>query len=84
MAAYAGWLKEFSEKFQVEIHAWIFMTNHVHLLVTPRVENGISKMMQALGRQYVWSFNYTYKKYILRPLKRSNFINKPKNLIWRF
>ncbi len=28
MAAYAGWLKEFSTKFQVEIHAWVFMTNH--------------------------------------------------------
>lgn len=34
MAAYAGWLKEFSAKYQVEIHAWVFMTNHLHLLVT--------------------------------------------------
>ena len=62
MAAYANWLKEFSIKFQVEIHAWVFMTNHVHLLVTPRLENGVSKMMQALGRQYVRYFNYTYKR----------------------
>lgn len=62
MAAYAGWLKEFSKKFQVEIHAWVFMTNHVHLLATPRIENGISKMMQSLGRQYVRYFNYTYKR----------------------
>ena len=38
MAAYVGWLKEFSAKFQVEIHAWVFMNNHVHLLVTPRVD----------------------------------------------
>lgn len=35
MAAYAGWLKEFSARFQVKIHAWVFMTNHVHLLLTP-------------------------------------------------
>jgi putative transposase len=26
MAAYANWLKEFSVKFQVDIHAWVFMT----------------------------------------------------------
>lgn len=62
MVAYAGWLKEFSVKFQVDIHAWVFMTNHVHLLATPRIENGISKMMQSLGRQYVRYFNYTYKR----------------------
>lgn len=62
MAAYAGWLKEFSTKFQVEIHVWVFMTNHVHLLATPRIENGISEMMQSLGRQYVRYFNYTYKR----------------------
>jgi putative transposase len=62
MAAYANWLKEFSVKFQVDIHAWVFMTNHVHLLATPRIENGISKMMQSLGRQYVRYFNYTYKR----------------------
>lgn len=41
MTAYASWLKEFSIRFQVEIHAWVFMTNHVHLLVTPRIENGL-------------------------------------------
>lgn len=34
-AAYANWLKEYAEKFEVSIHAWVFMTNHVHLLATP-------------------------------------------------
>ncbi|QQX81275.1 transposase [Shewanella sp. KX20019] len=33
--AYTGWLKDYAKKFQVEIHAWVFMTNHVHLLCTP-------------------------------------------------
>ena len=51
--AYAHWLREASEKYQVAIHAWVFMTNHVHLLVTPRVVGGVSKMMQSLGRRYV-------------------------------
>jgi putative transposase len=57
--AYAGWLKEYSRKFHVEIHAWVFMTNHVHLLCTPQKANAVSLMMQSLGRQYVRYFNYT-------------------------
>ncbi len=60
--AYAGWLKEYAEKYQVDIHAWVFMTNHVHLLCTPGIEHGISQMMQAVGRQYVRHFNKTYRR----------------------
>lgn len=62
MAAYASWLQEYSAKFSVEVHAWVFMTNHVHLLLTPRVKSGVSKMMQALGRRYVQYYNYTYQR----------------------
>ena len=32
MAAYVSWLKEYANKYQVAIHAWVLMTNHVHLL----------------------------------------------------
>lgn len=60
--AYAHWLFEASVKFEVAIHAWVFMTNHVHLLATPSSANGISKMMQTLGRQYVRYFNYSYRR----------------------
>ncbi|MCL1045424.1 transposase [Shewanella electrodiphila] len=60
--AYSGWLKDHAKKFHVEIHAWVFMTNHVHLLCTPLHPNSISQMMQALGRQYVRYFNHTYKR----------------------
>jgi REP-associated tyrosine transposase len=52
-AAYASWLSEYAEKYHVSIHAWVFMTNHVHLLVTPDTSEGVSKMMQSLGRHYV-------------------------------
>ena len=55
--AYIGWLKDYSEKYQVEVHAWVLMTNHVHLLCTPGNKGSISRMMQALGRQYVRYFN---------------------------
>lgn len=56
-AAYAAWLKEYACKYGVDVHAWVFMTNHVHLLVTPRENLSVSKMMQALGRKYVQYFN---------------------------
>lgn len=61
-AAYANWLKEFADKYHVSIHAWVFMTNHVHLLATPSAPNAISLMMQSLGRQYVRYYNHTYKR----------------------
>lgn len=38
------------------------MTNHVHLLLTPESTDGISRLMQTLGRHYVRYFNFTYKR----------------------
>lgn len=38
------------------------MTNHVHLLVTPETNDGVSRMMQTLGRHYVRYFNHTYRR----------------------
>lgn len=61
-AAYANWLREYAVKYNVEIHAWVFMTNHVHLLMTPHEQHGISKLMQSLGRKYVQYYNYKYKR----------------------
>jgi len=56
-------LKDACDKDECDIHACVLtlMTNHVHLLVTPRTENGISKAIQALGRYYVQYFNYKYR-----------------------
>ena len=61
-ATYAQWLNEASLRYAVDIHAWVFMTNHVHLLATPQEENGISAMMQHLGRRYVRYFNVHYQR----------------------
>jgi putative transposase len=62
MSVYAHFLEEYSQKFSVSIHAWVFMTNHVHLLATPFSEEAVSKMMQALGRRYVRYFNREYQR----------------------
>jgi len=55
-------LKRSAEKFGVKIHAFVLMTNHVHLLVTPEEESSAGRMMQALGRQYVQYFNFSYQR----------------------
>ena len=51
-----------ANKNQAHIHAYVFMTNHVHLLVTPQHEHSITHMMQDLGRKYVRYINHTYKR----------------------
>jgi len=53
---------EAAERYQCCIHAYVLMTNHVHLLVTPMAEYGISGMMQVLGRRYVYYMNKTYQR----------------------
>uniref|UniRef100_UPI001E2EAAD4 transposase n=1 Tax=Methylophilus sp. Leaf408 TaxID=2876561 RepID=UPI001E2EAAD4 len=55
-------LADAAKKHQCDIHAYVLMTNHIHLLATPHKEYGLSKMMQMLGRFYVQYYNYTYKR----------------------
>jgi putative transposase len=62
MKAYFGWLKTYSKKYKVSVHAWVLMTNHVHILCTPSSSHGVSQMMQSLGRMYVMYFNRSYKR----------------------
>jgi putative transposase len=47
---------------ECQLHAYVLMTNHVHLLVTPGVSHGISRLMQAVGRKYVKYINRTYRR----------------------
>ena len=44
------------------IHAYVFMTNHIHLLASPDTEKSVPKMMQSVGRRYVQHFNFSYKR----------------------
>ena len=62
LKAYAYWLREGAKKFGVDIHAWVFMTNHVHLLLTPTAEMAVSQLMQYVGRFYVRFFNFQYQR----------------------
>lgn len=46
-----------ARQFGVELHAYVLMTNHFHLLATPQTATGLPQMMQAVGRSYVRYFN---------------------------
>lgn len=59
---YLADLLQASRRFQCAIHAYVLMTNHVHLLVTPAGKGDVSRMMQAIGRRYVGWFNACYAR----------------------
>jgi len=58
--AYLGWLAEASARYGCAIQAYALMTNHMHLLVTPRKTDSVGRLMQYVGRRYVPYINHTY------------------------
>jgi len=55
-------LAEACVRYGCQIHAYVLMTNHVHLLMTPVESGAIGKVMQSVGRRYVQYFNYCYQR----------------------
>ena len=41
---YQSWLKVAAEKYGCQIHAYVLMTNHVHLLITPEHRDSLSRL----------------------------------------
>ena len=52
-ARYRDWLTAAAAEYGCAIHAYVLMTNHVHLLATPYAPESLPRTMQALGRRYV-------------------------------
>ena len=44
------------------VHAYVLMTNHVHLLMTPSRTDSISRAMQSIGRRYLQFVNRKYRR----------------------
>ena len=59
---YLDLLQESAEKYDCHVHAYVLMTNHVHMLVTPQRSLGIPFMMQRLAQRYVRQINRTYRR----------------------
>ena len=55
-------LAKLAERFRCALHAYVLMTNHFHLLLTPEFATGPSMLMKFLGQRYVQYVNRTYKR----------------------
>ncbi len=61
-AFYLEVLADACRRYHVHVHAYVLMTNHVHLLLTPQTVDGVSRVMQSVGRRYVQYVNKTYRR----------------------
>jgi putative transposase len=61
-ALYLHHLAELASKFGCVVHAYVLMTNHVHLLLTPQPADGASRLMKHLGQRYVQYVNRMYRR----------------------
>jgi len=60
--AYLDCLGEYARTSHCAVHAYVLMTNHVHLLVTPETKSGAGELMKRLGQRYVQYTNRTYRR----------------------
>ena len=49
-------------KLLVNIHAFCLMPNHYHLLLSAKIENGVSRFMKKLNMGYAKYFNQKYER----------------------
>jgi REP-associated tyrosine transposase len=61
-ARYRDWLARAAVAHGCAVHAYVLMTNHVHLLVTPERADSLPCLMQSLGRRYVRYINAAYRR----------------------
>ncbi|PCI68509.1 MAG: transposase [Piscirickettsiaceae bacterium] len=59
---YLECLQEAAKRHDLSIHAYVLMTNHVHILASPQATDSIPKTLQSVGRRYVQYFNHSYKR----------------------
>jgi len=59
---YLEWLRTYVRDAGCAVHAYVLMTNHVHLLLTPSTAGGAGALMKRLGQRYVQYVNRTYRR----------------------
>jgi len=59
---YQSYLCEAAHAHGLAVHAYVLMTNHVHLLVTPASASSAPKAMQSAGQRYAAYFNSVYRR----------------------
>jgi putative transposase len=63
---YLLWLREYAEKYGLEIWAYCLMSTHVHLIAVPRREDSLARTLGATHMRYA--------QYIHRTLKQSGHL----------
>jgi putative transposase len=61
-SGYLHWLGQALGEAECKLHAYVLMTNHVHLLLTPRKAQAVPRLIISLGRRYVQYINRTYRR----------------------
>ena len=59
---YLDWLNEYAQKTACRVHAYVLMTNHVHLLLSADRADAGGALMKALGQRYVQYVNRVYRR----------------------
>ena len=60
--SYLEWLRDAAREYELLIHAYVLMPNHVHILATPKNEWSVSRVMQSVGRRYAQLFNQNHRR----------------------
>jgi len=60
---YLRCLKQAADSCSCEVHAYVLMSNHVHLLLTPGRADSVGRLFQSIGRHYVRHINSTYRRH---------------------
>jgi putative transposase len=55
-------LEKAARQYQCEVHAYALLETEIHFMATPRIQGGVSQMMQSLGRRYVQYINHRYHR----------------------
>jgi putative transposase len=59
---YLDWLTEYAGKTGCRVHAYVLMTNHVHLLLSCDRADAGGALMKSLGQRYVQHVNRVYRR----------------------
>ncbi len=59
---YLDWLAEHASKSGCQVHAYVLMTNHVHLLISAERAEAPGALMKVLGQRYVQYVNRAYRR----------------------
>ncbi|HOO89908.1 MAG TPA: transposase [Syntrophales bacterium] len=54
---YLAWLKEYSEKYSLDIWSYCLMNNHVHFVCVPRNDDSLARTLNTLHMRYSQYYN---------------------------